>query len=686
MAPGCSHGFVGRTAQLEEMRAALKAASDRPLALVQAVHGLGGIGKTQLALQYAHLHAEEYDGVFWVQADTPARLACDFATLFDAIDLPPLAPTEKDDIAAQARAVREWLESPESGAWLLVFDNAEEPEVLKGYLPTRQRGHVLITSRRARWDKASHSVEVREMERADSVKLLLQRSGQSDADSADRLAAALGDLPLALVQAGGYLADSGLPISQYLALFQARRAELLCRGPCPDDYQLTVFATLDLAMARIASADAEELLGVLSCLAQEPIANALLDSFFGDSLRSADARAALRRHSLIRFANDAVEIHRLVQAVGWDRLTPEAQLRLAARAVTMIESRFPQDPSDVKTWDECKVMYPHAPEAAARAESLRVALPETAELLDRVGAFAALRVRKSEALAIMRRSLSIFRDLYGDDHDRIGPSSLQLVRLLQEQGELSVARAFYEHALKNLPPDAPYVPGILDSMGTLAQQEGNLKEAEEWLNRALEIKQSPHGHGPHCLSSTLMKLGDVALEMGDLPIARQYQERALQAVESHLGSADVGVAHPLLNLSDLCFREGNLDEARRLLDRALEVLVAAHGPDHPTVAHAAYRFGLVAARQRDLVHAYCGFYRAIQVQEKLYGPEDLGVAEGLYRLALIQPMHRLAEARSMLLRARGIYAATHDGECPRIQAVDRALRKIEELEQKQRGD
>jgi tetratricopeptide (TPR) repeat protein len=680
---GRNPGFVGRAALLEEIRASLQGDGDSPraLALVQAIHGLGGVGKTQLALRYAHDHAEEYDAVFWVQADSPARLASDFAALFDAVDLPRMALGEKNDIGAQVRAVRAWLESPESGLWLLIFDNAEEPEALNAYLPTRHKGHVLITSRRLRWENASHSIEVREMDRADSIKLLTQRSGQSD-PVADRLAEALGDLPLALAQAGGYLADSGLPMGQYLALFKERRAELLRRGPCPDDYQLTVFATLDLAMARIASPDAEEMLGLLVCLAPEPVTRGLIDAFFDDPLRSGDALMALRRHSLVRFGAGTVEIHRLVRAVGWDRMSPETQARQAERAVNMIESRFPQDPSEVKTWQECKAFYPHALECARLAEGAGVALCAAAELLDRAGAFAASRGRRDEAVEVLRRSLSIFRDLYGPDHPRIGPSALQFVRLLQEQGDLSKARAFYEHALQHLPPEAPYLPGILDSMGTLAQQEGNLKEAMEWFNRALQIKESPQGHGPRCLSTTLMNLGDLALETGDMAAARQYQEKALRAVESELGPDDVGVAPPLINLSDLCVREGQLDEARRLLDRALQVLVAAHGPDHPSVARAAYKYGLVAAKQRDPVTAYCGFYRAIEIQETLYGPDNLGVAEALYQLALIHPLDRLAEAQSLLLRARAIYAATHDGECPRIRAVDRALRKIEELQGK----
>jgi tetratricopeptide (TPR) repeat protein len=677
---GFNPGFVGRESVLAEMRAALQSGGDGPqsLALVQAIHGLGGVGKTQLAIRYAHAHAEDYDGVFWVQADSPARLASDFAAIYERVGLPP---TEAgDDANKQVRAVREWLESPESGAWLLIFDNADEPDAIRGYLPTRRRGHVLITSRMGRWERANHSIEVRAMDRPDSVRLLLQRSGQQDAKAAALLAEALGDLPLALAQAGGYLADSGMSIADYLELFRQRRAELLRRGPCPDGYQLTLFATLDLAMARIASPDAEELLGVLACLAPDRITRDLVGEFQRDPLRAADALTALRRHSLVRFGADTVEVHRLVRAVCWDRMDPESQVRRAARAVLVILARFPQDPDDVATWPDCKALYPHALEAACLAERLRILPQVTAELLDRTGVFASRRGRRDEAVDLMRRALTIFCELYGEDHPRVGRSALQIVRLMQERGELDKARAFYLQALERLPPDAPFVPGILDSMGKLAQQEGKLEEAQEWLDRALAVKQSPLGHGAQCLSNTLMNLGDLALEGGDPSKAREYHERALQAVETELGADDVGVAEPLINLSVISFAEGRIDEARTQLERAMRVLVKAHGFDHPSVARAAYKLGLVAAEQGDFVAAWCSFQRAIEIHESLDETDSPGLAGALCQLATLYPLDQLEAARTMLLRARAIYEKTHGGECPRLQAVDRTLRTIEEIE------
>ena len=263
-------GFVGRGPLLERVGRTLGSGDGAPLpvALTQAISGLGGVGKTQLAIEYAHRHAEHYDAVLWVVADTPATLATGYADLARALGLPEA--DRADDANARIRAVRPWLESPDSGRWLLVFDNVERPEVLRGYLPTRHAGHVVVTTRRSHWP-GGETVEVPAMERPESVELLLRLSGQSDAEAADRLAEALGDFPLALAQAAGYLAESGLAAGDYLEHYREHRAGLLRRGDPPDDYKLTVFATLDLAMRRIDSPDAEDLLGLIACLAPDEI-------------------------------------------------------------------------------------------------------------------------------------------------------------------------------------------------------------------------------------------------------------------------------------------------------------------------------------------------------------------------------------------------------------------------------
>ncbi|HEX8200754.1 MAG TPA: FxSxx-COOH system tetratricopeptide repeat protein [Isosphaeraceae bacterium] len=527
-------GFVGRERLLEQVRLALRPVADatRTVALtqVQAVHGLGGIGKTQVAIEFVHAHGAEFDAVFWVLANTPKRLASDFAELARVVGLPDATSTT--DVNEQARAVRRWLESPESGRWLLVFDNVDEPEHLRGYLPTQPGGLVLTTSRRSHWPPGVRAFEVRELERPASVKLLLERSGQADAAAADRLAAALGDFPLALAQAAGYLAESGLALATYLDLYRERRAELLQKGDPPDGYTLTVFTTLDMAMSRINTPEAEELLGLIACLAPDAIPRSLLEAAFADPIRLADALAALGRHSLIAVGTEGVEAHRLVQAVAWDRMPPEAQSRHAARAVSLLEAAFPRECYEVRTWDVCKLLQPHAAHAARLAERGR-SVPETiGKLLDRVGVFDEFRARSEDAEASFRQSLAVWEAAFGLEDPRVARTLTHLGRVLQDRGKLAEARRCLERALRikeaAYGPDHPQVASTLGNLGNVAHAQGDLAEARRCQERALRIEETAYGPDHPEVASTLNNLGLVAQLQGDLAEARRCQERALR--------------------------------------------------------------------------------------------------------------------------------------------------------------
>jgi tetratricopeptide (TPR) repeat protein len=380
-----------------------------------------------------------------VTADPPSKLATDYADLAGAIGLPQA--TQTTDVNAQIEAVRRWLESEASGRWLLVLDNADEPDGLRGYLPSRGAGHVLLTSRRQRWGPSVRAIEVRQMQPRESVRLLLGRSGQSDAGAAGRLAEALGHLPLALAQDAGYLAESGMPLVQYLELFAQRRAELLRQGEPPDAYPWTVFATLDLAMSRINRPDAEDLLGLIACLAPDEIPRPLLEGTFDDPLGLAEALAALGRHSLVRIGAEVVEAHRLVQAVAWERMGPEVQARQAERAVRLLETAFPRDSNEVRTWEACKALQPHADQVARLAEQCKASLEAVGNLLDRVAIFDHYRARLAEAEARYRRALRIKEAAYGPDHPEVAITLYNLGGVLVQAGAPGQAAPMVERAL-----------------------------------------------------------------------------------------------------------------------------------------------------------------------------------------------------------------------------------------------
>lgn len=227
--------FTGRADLLDELHRTL--VSGQATTLTQAITGLGGVGKTRLAVEYAYRQAADYDVVWWVKAEEPAALADDYAKLAAQLDLPE---QNVPDQRVAIEAVRGRLE--QSAGWLLIFDNAREAKAVRDYFPRGGGGHVLVTSRDPNWRGVAHQLSVKVLARAGAVDFLLRRTGQTDAVSAEALAAELGNLPLALEQAGAYIEATGKSLSAYLELFRTRQPELLRLEEPLTDYSATVAA------------------------------------------------------------------------------------------------------------------------------------------------------------------------------------------------------------------------------------------------------------------------------------------------------------------------------------------------------------------------------------------------------------------------------------------------------------
>jgi transcriptional regulator with XRE-family HTH domain len=259
--PARNPGFTGRDDLLAQVRDRLLAGG---AAVVQALHGMGGVGKTQLAAEYAHRFAAGYELAWWVNAEQGGLIGEQVAALGLALGcIPPGAGTEvvRAVVLAELRA---------RGRWLLIFDNAEAPADVAAWLPGGS-GHVLITSREAGWAELAAPVEVDVLARSESVALLQARVGGLGDGDADRLAAALGDLALAIVQAAGFLAGTGMPAEEYLGLLGTRAGPLLDQG-VPGSYPRSLAAATGLAADRLAADDpaAAELAGLCAFLAPDP--------------------------------------------------------------------------------------------------------------------------------------------------------------------------------------------------------------------------------------------------------------------------------------------------------------------------------------------------------------------------------------------------------------------------------
>jgi tetratricopeptide (TPR) repeat protein len=669
--------FTGREEHLASLKIALS--SGKTAALTQAIHGLGGVGKTQLALEYAYRNVAEYDVVWWVRSEEPATLAADYASLAKALDLPE---KEAADQLLIIKAVKQWLE--QNPKWLLVFDNAKDPAEVRKYIPRGETGHVLVTSRNANWRGIATLLDVKVLERKESVDFLLKRTGYTDREAAGALADALGDLPLALEQTGAYMEAKGRTLSDYLNMFTVHKNKLLNRAAPSTDYPDTVATTWNIAFDEVMqlSSSGADLLNLCAFLAPDNIPVELLNSgvqylpesltaVAADPLAFDDAVDPLRRYSLVEITAETISVHRLVQAVNRDRLDEDEKKKWAEAAVRIVNEAFPFKSNDVLTWPVCSRLLPHALAAAEHAEALDVASDSTARLLNQMGLYLKGRAQFAEAKEMHERALAIDEAAYGPDHPDVAIDVNNLGLVLEDLGDMEEAKKMFERALvideAAYGPDHPQVAISVNNLGLILKDLGDLEGAKKMHERALIIGETAYGPDHPQVAIYVNNLGLVLEDLGDMEGAKKMYERALAIGEAAYGPDHPDVAISVNNLGLVLKVFGDMEGAKKMYERALAIGETAYGHDHPVVATYVSNLGLVLQDIGDLEGAKKNYERALAIGESTYGPDHPTLAIRVNNIGgVLQALEDVEGAKKMFERALAIGETAYGPDHPQV--------------------
>ena len=677
--------FTGRDQDLERLHVQLQKKQTTAIGQIKGICGLGGIGKTQLAVEYAYRHLDEYQYLLWASAQDVEALIASFARLADLLNLPEKNVQEQ---AIMIHAVKRWLQRQRS--WLLILDNADHPDLLPDFLPSTVGGHVLITTRRsdlnAYLPSLAHPLVIDIFSDEQSALFLLHRSGLLALDAsldqvelgarqlAFSIVRELGGLPLALDQAGAYLHTTSCSLATYQQLYQQRRIQLLNqRRVVRDDHPEPVATTWDISFRNVEQQNpaAADLLRFCTFLAPYAIPEEILTKgakgpgpvlgpVVDDPYLFNEAIEALRMYSLINRDPhvQALSIHPLVQVVLRDSMSLETQQQWAQRAFRAVNTAFPD--IDFANWSICERLLPHALICTTSIGQTLKASPSVSRLLNGTGSYLYKRGRYEEAEAQLLRSLTIDTEVYGADHPEVATALNNLAEIYKSQGRYEEAGQLIRQALaireQALGPMHIDTAQSLNNLATLYSYQGNYEEEEPLLQQALGIWEQKQGLSHPDVARALNNLAQLYVQQGKYAEGEPLARRTLEIDEQMLGPGHPDTSVIINTLANLYWMQGKDAEAELLIRRGLEIREQTLGYMHPSTALSLTSLAVQCSEHGKYSEAESLAQQALAIYEQMLGsthPETgrcLEVLAGVY-----QQQGKYAEAEPLAQQALTIY-------------------------------
>ncbi len=650
--------FTGRESVLQQLHEALAHEHSAVISQSYSLSGLGGIGKTQTAIEYAYRYANDYAAVFWISAETNESLVSSFVAIAELLNLPEKQDKEQSRVMA---AVTRWLTSHSD--WLLIFDNVEDLELVKGALPPARSGSLLFTSRRQALGFSAQTLDLEQLTPEEGMHFLLHRArwldptasldslAPEDIAIAREIVAAMDGLPLALDQAGAYIEATQCSLSDYLQLFQSSQLRLLDERDTYADHPSSVARTFTLAFKQLERNNpaAAELLTVCAFLAPEAIPETFFiegATYLGptferlavDPLEFHTTIKALLTYSLIQrnAANRTMTIHRLVQAVLKERLVKRIQRIWVVRVVHAMSQLFPLEKEKTGYVQLGEQLLPHALVCVTHYDQWTKNEASYIALMSHLAAYHAHRARFTEAEPLYQRALELSEQALDAEHHLTAEVLLGLGTFYLEQGRYEKAEPLFQRGLhireQILGSEHPDVAEAFNKLAVLYSNQNRYEEAKLYFQRTLHIREQIPGSK---LAASLNSLANLYGRQGKYEEAEPLLQRALHIWEEVLGPDHTQTSYPIYNLAYLYFHQGKYAQAEPLFQRALHINEQALGPDHPNVSYQLNGLAELYREQGKYAEAEPLYQRVLSIDEQALGSEHPFLAEVLHGLGTL---------------------------------------------------
>ena len=678
--------FTGREDILQNVRTVLTAGTTVALTQAQAISGLGGVGKTQLAVEYAYRYQNDYRAILWVRADSREALISDYVNIAALLNLPEKQDQDQSRIL---KAFAHWLQ--ESSDWLLILDNADNLTMINDFLPSRVKGHILLTTREQVIGTIAQRIEIEKMEVEEGALFLLRRAHMLAKDAprdnvsyanwnkALTLSRALDGLPLALDQAGAYIEETECGLTGYQERLRTRRAKILgLRGASVTDHPEPVATTWSLSFEKVQRANpaAADLLRLCAFLYPDAIPEEIftegalelgtqLEKIGTDLIGLDAAIGELRRFSLLRRdpENQMLNIHRLVQAVIKDSMDEQRQRQWAERAVQALNHVFPEGKT-VETWQGCQRCLPQVYACAALIEQWKLTFSTATRLLHEAGIYLRRRAQYGDAEALFQQVLAIREQTLEPMHPDVASILNDMACLYGDRGEYAQSVPLFQRALtireQTLGADHPDVAQTVNNLAIRYEEQGMYPQAEILYQRALTIWQHVYGPKHAEVLTCLNNLANLYELQGKYAQAEVFFQQVLTLRRELLGASHPQVGQALNNLAACYHWQGKLSQAEPLFLQALAIWEHVFGLEHVEVATCLNNLGLLYIDLGKYALAELHLKQALTIRERILGPEHSHFASSLNNLAKVyfaQGRYRQAEQlqlRSLSIKERGL--------------------------------
>ncbi len=665
--------FVGREDLLVQLRQQFLAGQTKGRSQPLAISGLGGIGKTQVALEYASRHLKDYEAIFWTRADSRDSLVAGFLGIAATLRLPERDERDQSVVVA---AVKSWL-SHHAG-WLLIMDNADELALLPEFLPSPLPGHLLLTTRTRAPGGLADRIGLETLDVDTGPLLLLRRAGllaldaplaqarPVDWQAAVQLSQEMGGLPLALDQAGAYLEETGCSPQQYLDLYRSHGVSLLrSRGGIVLDHPDSIATSWSLSFSLIEQRSplAADLLRLCAILHPDAIPEELFlkaATHIGPTLAAIEdnplafnqALAIIQNYSLVRRNGheQTLSMHRLVQAVLVDAMNTQEREQWRERAIAALNALFPDMMfQGWEQWEQCSRLLPHVLTIATHTGSRQ---PEFASLLTRAADYLRQRAQFEQARPLYQRALSIFEQMPEPAHPQTAFTLHGLAELTREQNDYRQAELLFQQALsiseQASPRDPRHIAALLNDLAILYCQQGQFTRAEPLLQRALRLDEQNFGTRYDRIASRLNNLAILYCQQKQFKRAEPLLQRALLLDEQNFGPEHPEVSFSLVNLAECYLDQGRFTEAEPHLRRALSICEQTLGRDHPQTAFPLSTLANLYRNQGRFEEAEALYQRALAIRRQQRGDLHIETAISLADFARLHELRNQPEQAFIL--------------------------------------